>query len=163
MNQVFLSFTFKSDAPTFLLFETNQGAQITIEDGQSILPDQIDGVIEALAAIKASIAKKQGNGEGNGQGSGEDGKENNGEAISSSAILPPFAFNTSQKLLDLLGRKVRLMNGAVKVVAEVDCDCDLALEEVIRLDSVDWYYSDGRCYPEGISDLDIIEVLAKGE
>jgi len=144
MNHVFLSFTFKSDAPTFMLIETTKGAQFCIDDAQSIAPDQIDSVIEALQAIKASIAKK-GNQEGNGEGNGEgNSKDNDEEAISSGPILPPFNFNTPEKLKALLGRVVKRRDGRISVVTRVDLECDIANEETIELDDTLWCCSNGQ-------------------
>lgn len=164
MNQTFLSFTFKSDAPPFLLLETEQGAEITIEDGQSIAFDQIDDVIEALKAIKASIAKKR-NQEGNGKSNGEDEDKDNGEeAISSGPILPPFNFNTPEKLNALVGRAVKLRSGDIGAVERVDLfnDCLTGEEEAICLDDGTWLYSNGQYWlTRKHTDFDMVEVLAK--
>ena len=162
MNQTFLSFTFKSDAPTFLLLETEQRAEITIEDGQSIAFDQIDDVIEALKAIKASIAKKR-NQEGNGESNGEDEDKDNGEgAISSGPILPPFNFNTPEKLNALVGRAVKLRSGDIGAVERVDLDCLTGKEEAICLDDGTWLYNNGQYWlTRKHTDFDIVEVLAK--
>ena len=156
MNQTFLSFTFKSDVPTFLLFETGQGAEIDIAAGQSIAFDQIDDVIEALKAIKASGVKKQGNGEGK----REDNEQE--EVISPSSILPPFNFNTPEKLAALIGRKVELRSGSVHTI-EFVCDDANALdggEEVIGLDNKMWIFKDGTYYGDSSeSPEDIVKVL----
>ena len=164
MNQTFLSFTFKSDAPTFLLLETEQGAEITIEGGQSIAFDQIDDVIEALKAIKASIAKKR-NQESNGKSNGEDEDKDNGEgAISSGPILPPFNFNTPEKLNALVGRAVKLRGGDIGAVERVDLfnDCLTGEEEAICLDDGTWLYNNGQYWlTRKHTDFDIVEVLAK--
>ena len=162
MNQVFLTFAFKSDAPTFMLIETTKGAQFCIDEGQSIAPDQIDSVIEALQAIKASIAKK-GNQESNGESNGENNdKDNDEEAISSGLLLLPFNFNTPEKLKALVGRIVELRNGSVAKVTRVDLECDIAEDETIELDDDRWYYSNGQYYIDTIGSLDIIKVLPKG-
>lgn len=164
MNQTFLSFTFKSDAPTFLLLETEQGAEITIEGGQSIAFDQIDDVIEALEAIKASIAKKR-NQESNGESNGEDEDKDNGEgAISSGPILPPFNFNTPEKLNALVGRAVKLRGGDILTVTCVDLtdDCLIGSEVAIGLEQGTWLYSNGAYWIDGTETrFDIVEVLAK--
>lgn len=169
MNQVFLSFTFKSGGPTFLLVETTKGAQFCIDDAQSIAPDQIDSVIEALQAIKASIAKKENqesNGESNGESKGDDKREandkgNDEEAISSGPILPPFNFNTPEKLKALLGRVVKRRDGRISVVTRVDLECDIANEETIELDDTLWCCSNGQYFIDTIDDRDIIKVLSK--
>ena len=156
MNQTFLSFTFKSDALPFFLFQTDQGALFCIESCQSIAFDQIDDVIEALKAIKASGAKKQGNGEGEKEDDGQ------GKVISSGSILPPFNFNTSEKLAALMGRKVELRNGSVHTI-ECVCDDANALdggEEVIGLDNKMWIFKDGTYYGDfSASSEDIVKVL----
>ena len=160
MNQTFLSFTFTSDAPTLLLLETEQGAEITIEDGQAIAFDQINDMIEALKAIKASGVKKQGNGEGKKEDNGE--AEGEGKVISSGSILPPFNFNTPEKLAALMGRKVELRNGSVHTI-ECVCDDANALdggEEVIGLDNKMWIFKDGTYYGDfSASSEDIVKVL----
>jgi len=141
MNQTFLSFTFKSDAPTFLLFETEQGAEITIEDGQAIAFDQIDDVIEAFKAIKASGAKKQGNGEGK--------REDNGQGEASYLpILPPFNFDTPEKLAALLGREVQLRSGCVHTIESIDASQDAlaGIESAIGLGDGTWNFKDGTYY-----------------
>lgn len=156
MNQTFLSFTFKSDSPPFVLFQTDQGALFCIENGQSIAFDQIDDVIGALEAIKASGAKKQGNGDGEKEDNGQ------GKVISSGSILPPFNFNTSEKLAALMGRKVELRNGSVHTI-EFVCDDANALdggEEVIGLDNKMWIFKDGTYYGDSSeSPEDIVKVL----
>jgi hypothetical protein len=161
MNQTFLSFTFKSDAPTFLLFETEQGAEITIDNGQSIAFDQIDDVIEALEAIKASGAKKQGNGEGKKEDNGEAEKEE--KAISSGSILPPFNFNTPEKLAALIGKKVELRDGRVDTIEYID-DGEDALagqDEAIGLSDGTWLFKDGTYWGDSReSPQDIVKVLA---
>lgn len=169
MNQVFHTFTFKSDAPTFLLIETLKGVQFCIDEGQNIAPDQIDSVIEALQAIKASIAKKgnqENNGESNGESKGDDkgeanDKDNGEEAIGSGTILPPFNFNTPEKLKALLGRIVELRGGSVAKVQRVDLKCDIAEEETIELDDSSWRYSNGLYFIDETDSRDIIKVLPK--
>lgn len=158
MNQTFLSFTFKSNAPTFLLLETEQGAEITIEDGQAIAFDQIDDVIEAFKAIKASGAKKQGN--------GEDEKEDDGQGkvISSGAILPPFNFNTSEKLAALIGRIVELRSGSVYTIESITSNEDslAGQNEAIGLSDGTWLFKDGTYWGDSREDsLDIVKVLAR--
>lgn len=156
MNQTFLSFTFQSDATTFLLFETEQGAEITIDNGQSIAFDQIDDVIEALKAIKVSGAKKQGNGEGEKEDDGQ------GKVISSGSILLPFSFNTPEKLAALIGRKVELRDGSVHMVKVIDDSEDAltGIDTAIGLSNRKWVFTDGSYL--GIScdsPEDIVKVL----
>jgi hypothetical protein len=92
------------------------------------------------------------------EGNGES-KEDNQEAISLGTILPPFNFDTPQKLQALVGRKVRLRGGDVVEVDKVDLTCGL-LEEVIST-SVGWNYYNGQGWRIGESSLDIAEVLPK--
>jgi len=156
MNQTFLSFTFRSEAPTFLIFETKHGAKIDIENGQSIAFDQIDDVIEALKAIKASGAKKQGNGEG------EKENDEQGKVISSGSILPPFNFNTPEKLAALMGRKVELRNGSVHTIEHIDGSKDAlaGIETVIGLSNSAWVFTDGSYYGNSCeAPEDIVKVL----
>lgn len=156
MNQTFLSFTFKSEAPTFLLFETGQGAEIDIDAGQSITFDQIDDVIEALKAIKASGDKKQGNGEGK----REDNEQE--EVISYLPILPPFNFNTPEKLAALIGRKVELRDGSVHIVKVIDDSEDAltGIDTAIGLGNRKWVFTDGSYLGVSCeSPEDIVKVL----
>lgn len=156
MNQTFLSFTFKSDAPTFLLLETEQGVEITIEGGQSIAFDQIDDVIEALKAIKVSGAKKQGNEEGKRENDGQE------EVISSGSILPPFNFNTPEKLEALIGRKVELRSGSVHTIESISSNEDslAGQDEAIGLSDRTWLFKDGTYYGHSCeSPQDIVKVL----
>jgi len=94
------------------------------------------------------------------KGDGEN-KEDNQEAISLGTILPPFNFNTPEKLKALVGRKVKLADGEIVEVKSVDLTCDQFREEVIEHTKA-WVYSDGR-YWEGVrdSDWDIVAVLPK--
>ncbi len=157
MNQTFLSFTFKSDALPFFLFQTDQGALFCIENCQSIAFDQIDDVIEALKAIKASGAKKQGNGEGKKEDNGQ------GKVISSGSILPPFNFNTPEELAALLGRQVELRNGCVSTIEYISSkeDALAGRGEVIRLSDGTWLFKDGTYLGNSReSSLDIVKVLA---
>lgn len=156
MNQTFLSFTFKSEAPTFLLFETGQGAEIDIDAGQSITFDQIDDVIEALKAIKASGAKKQGNGEGK----REDNEQE--EVISYLPILPPFNFDTPEKLAALIGRKVELRDGRVDTIESISTKEDslVGQDEAIGLSDGTWLYKNGAYWDDSEESLnDIAKVL----
>ena len=92
------------------------------------------------------------------EGDGEN-KESNQEPISPGTILPPFSFDTPEKLQALVGRKVRLRKGDVVEVEKVDLTCGL-LEEVIET-SAGWNYCNGQYWRSGESSLDIVEVLPK--
>ncbi len=83
------------------------------------------------------------------------------QAISSGTILPPFNFNTPEKLKALVGRKVKLADGGIVKVESVDLTCDQFREEVIEHEK-GWVYSDGRYWESGSgSDWDIVAVLPK--
>ena len=88
-------------------------------------------------------------------------EKDDGQAISSGTILPPFNFNTPERLKALVGRKVKLRDGRIVEVKSVDMMCEPDVEEVIEHEK-GWVYSDGRCYCWGDdSDYDIVAVLPK--
>lgn len=88
-------------------------------------------------------------------------EKDDGQAISSGTILPPFNFNTREKLKALVGRKVKLAGGEIVEVVSVDLTCIQFREEVIEHEK-GWVYSDGRYWESGSgSDCDIVAVLPK--
>ena len=88
-------------------------------------------------------------------------EKDDGQAISSGTILPPFNFNTPERLKALVGRKVKLRDERIVLVKSVDLTCDRFGEEVIEHEKA-WVYSDGRYWESGSSsDYDIVAVLPK--
>lgn len=110
--------------------------------------DAIELCVQSLVAIKDNIDKKA--------------RKANPQEAQSSSILPPFNFNTSEKLAALMGRKVELRNGSVHTI-EFVCDDANALdggEEVIGLDNKMWIFKDGTYYGDSSeSPEDIVKVL----
>jgi len=125
--------------------------QAALEMVFSYLVEEREEITEKTAGETTEQTEEQSNGENKGEGKQE--------AISSGTIFPPFCFNTPEKLSALVGRKVRLRDGNVEEVIEVDLTCDL-LEEVIRT-SRSWNYYDGLHWRNGESGHDIVKVLPK--
>ena len=93
----------------------------------------------------------------------DDGEEkDDGQAISSGTILPPFNFDTPEKLEALVGRKVKLRDGSLVEVEGIDLSCGIKKEEVIMHED-GWVHWNG-CFWEDCheSPLDIIKVLPEG-
>jgi len=89
-------------------------------------------------------------------------EKNDGQAISSGTILPPFSFDTPEKLEALVGRKVKLRDGSLVEVEEVDLSCGIKKEEVIMHEDA-WVYWNGFFWEDcHESPLDIIKVLPEG-
>ena len=88
-------------------------------------------------------------------------EKDDGQAISSDTILPPFIFNTPERLKALVGRKVKLRDGRIVEVKSVDLTGNPDDTEVIHHEA-GWVYSDGRYWNDGdSSDCDIVAVLPK--
>ena len=159
MNQVFLTFTFKSDSGHFLLVQTVKGARIIFNDDNQIIAfDQIDSLIDALKALQANATKSEVKSSEVDSIVPRNGGE---EVLSSGQILPPFNFDSNDKLSALVGRKVRLRNGIVTSVYTVDLDCSKD-EEKIR-HSEGWVYRDGTFHLGCEDRYDIVEVCPVNE
>lgn len=160
MNQVFLTFTFKSDSGHFLLVQTVEGARIIFNDNQIIAFDQIDSLIEALKTLQANATKSEVKSSEVDSIAPRNGGE---EVLGSGRILPPFDFRTRDKLEALVGRRVRLRCGDFSRVEAVDPHCGDDEEKIEH--SLGWNYADGRYFEPGArdSDWDIVEVCPINE
>ena len=88
-------------------------------------------------------------------------EKNDGQAISGGTILPPFSFDSPEKLKALVGRKVELGGGRIVLVKSVDLTCNPKEEEVIGHEE-GWVYSNGKYWDDGCrSGYDIVAVLPK--
>lgn len=88
-------------------------------------------------------------------------EKDDGQAISSGTILPPFNFNTPERLKALVGRKVKLRVGMIVLVKSVDLTGNPDDTEVIEHEK-GWVHSNGRYWNDGdSSDCDIVAVLPK--
>lgn len=130
------------------------GKNLIDEAYPSITINHLQAAIEMVLSYLVEETTEQLEEEGDGEN-----KEDNQEAISLGTILPPFNFDTPQKLQALVGRKVRLRGGDVVEVEKVDLGCDI-LGEVIAT-SVGWNYYNGQFWRSGESSIDIVEVLPK--
>lgn len=130
------------------------GKNLIDEAYPSITINHLQAAIEMVLSYLVEETTEQLEEEGDGEN-----KEDNQEAISLGTILPPFNFDTPQKLQALVGRKVRLRCGDVVEVEKVDLACDI-LEEVIAT-SVSWNYYNGQFWRSGESAINIVEVLPK--
>lgn len=139
-----------------LIDEAHPG--LTINHFQAAIEMVLSYLVEETTEETAEEATEETTEQLEKEGDGEN-KESNQEAISLGTILPPFNFDTPKKLQALVGRKVRLKDGDVVEVEEVDLTCSL-LEEVIST-SAGWNYYNGQYWPNGKSSLDIVEVLPK--
>ncbi len=161
MNQVFLTFTFKSDSGHFLLVQTEKGARIIFNDDNQIIAfDQIASLIDALKTLQANVAKSEVKSSEVDSMAPHNGGE---EVLSLGRILPPFDFSTRDKLEALVGRRVRLRRGDCSVVKAVDSYCDDDEEKIEHI--LGWNYADGRHWEPGAGDhdLDIVEVCPINE
>lgn len=88
-------------------------------------------------------------------------EKDDGQAISSGTILPPFIFNTPERLKALVGRKVKLRDGRIVLVKSVDLTGNPDDTEVIDHEA-GWVHSNGRYWNDDhSSDCDIVAVLPK--
>lgn len=130
------------------------GKNLIAEAYPSITINHLQAAIEMVLSYLVEETTEKLEEEGDGEN-----KEDNQEAISLGTILPPFNFDTPQKLQALVGRKVRLRGGDVVEVDKIDLTCGI-LKEVIAT-SVGWNYYNGQGWRSGESSIDIVEVLPK--
>lgn len=169
MTTIFTTKTlFSFGSPIVTLEEGDDSLGFALGDGQSasFSIEETGLLIEALTELHGIMVRRnkdasEGNGE---EGNGEESRQNNASPIPDGIILPPFNFDTPEKLRALVGRAVRLRNGSVCVVKSVDTayDCLTGEEEAMVLDGCLWLYKNGAYYDNGSqSELDMVAVLAK--
>lgn len=169
MTTIFTTKTlFSFGSPIVTLEEGDDSLGFALGDGQSasFSIEETGLLIEALTELHGIMVRRnEEDSEGNGaKGNGEENKENNAPAIPDGIILPPFNFDTPEKLRALVGRAVRLKDGSVRAVTSVDTayDCLTGEEEAMLLEGHLWLYKDGEHYDDGSqSELDMVAVLAK--
>lgn len=169
MTTIFTTKTiFNSGSPIVTLEEQGDSLGFTLGDGHStsFSIEETSLLIEALTELHGIMVRRnkdasEGNGE---EGNGEENKENKDLPIPDGIILPPFSFDTPEKLRALVGRAVRLRNGSLRSVESVDTtyDCLTGAEEAVLLEECLWLYKNGAYYDDGSqSELDMVAVLAK--
>lgn len=169
MTTIFTTKTlFNSGSPIVTLEEQGDSLGFTLGDGHStsFSIEETGLLIEALTELHGIMVRRnkdasEGNGE---EGYGEESRQNNAPPIPDGIILPPFNFDTLEKLRALVGRTVRLMNRSVHAVESVDLayDCLTGAQEAIYLAGNVWLYKDGKYYNDGSqSEFDMVEMFAK--
>lgn len=158
---------FNSGSPIVTLEECDDSLQFGLSDGYStsFSIEETGLLIEALTELHGIMVRRNDASEGTGEeGNGEESRQNNAPPIPDGIILPPFNFDTPEKLNALVGRVVKLKDGSLRAVEGVDTtyDCLTGAEEAIFLDAILWLYKDGKYYNDGRqSEFDMVEVLAK--
>ena len=159
---------FSFGSPIVTLEEQGDSLKFGLSDGHStsFSIEEAGLLIEALTELHGIMVRRiEEDSEGNGEeGNGEKNKENNAPAIPDGIILPPFNFDTPEKLNALVGRAVKLRGGNICTVARVDLthDCLVGSEEAIGLEEGTWLFNNGAYWIGGTETrFDIVEVLAK--
>jgi len=136
------------------------GKNLIEEANPAITLNHFQAALEMVLSYSEPMeAMEKGNGSENKQDDGEE--RDDGQAISSGTILPPFSFDTPEKLNALIGRKVELRDGGIVKVEQVDLKCDRHGADLIKHEH-GWVYSNGRFWSDGEnSDCDIVAVLPK--
>jgi hypothetical protein len=169
MTTIFTTKTlFNFGSPIITLEEQGDSLSFALGDGQSasFSIEETGLLIEALTELHGIMVRRnkdasEGNGE---EGNGEENKENKDLPIPDGIILPPFNFDTLEKLCALVGRAVRLRNGSDRAVESVDLAYDgfAGAKEAILLEGCLWLYQNGAYYEDGSqSEFDMVAVLAK--
>ncbi len=168
MTTIFTTKTlFNSGSPIVTLEEQGDSLKFGLSDGYStsFSIEEAGILIEALTELHGIMVRRNDASEGTGEeGNGEESRQNNAPPIPDGIILPPFNFDTPEKLNALVGRVVKLKDGRLRAVESVDLDdnCLTGAEEAVLLGECLWLYKDGKYYDDGIqSELDMVEVLAK--
>lgn len=156
---------FSSGSSIVTLEEQGDSLKFGLSDGYStsFSIEEAGLLIEALTELHGIMVRRNNASEGTGEeGNGEESRQNNAPPIPDGIILPPFNFDTPEKLNALVGRAVKLRSGDIGAVERVDLDCLTGKEEAICLDDGTWLYNNGQYWlTRKNTDFDIVEVLAK--
>lgn len=168
MTTIFTTKTlFSFGSPIVTLEECDDSLQFGLSDGYStsFSIEETGLLIEALTELHGIMVRRNDASEGTGEeGNGEESRQNNAPPIPDGIILPPFNFDTPEKLNALVGRAVKLRSGDIGAVERVDLfnDCLTGKEEAICLDDGTWLYNNGQYWlTRKHTDFDMVEVLAK--
>lgn len=169
MTTIFTTKTlFNFGSPIVTLEEQGDSLSFALGDGQStsFSIEETGLLIEALTELHGIMVRRNEKAsESNGAESNEEeSKQDNAPAIPDGIILPPFNFDTPEKLKALVGRAVKQRDGSICTVIRVDLthDCLIGSEEAICLEEGTWLYNNGTYWIGGTETrFDIVEVLAK--